>query len=82
MLFISATRGGGLASLDPKPGVFTRYTWFEEWPGTPGMRGCSAIHEDQHGMLWLATKSDGVVDLTVHAACSPDIATILVIRQV
>ena len=61
MLWLSATRGGGLASLDRKTGVFTRYTWFEGWPGTPGTRGCSAIHEDQHGMLWLATKPDGVV---------------------
>ena len=61
MLWVSATRGGGLASLDRKTGVFTRYMWFEGWPGTPGTRGCSAIHEDQHGMLWLATKPDGVV---------------------
>jgi PAS domain S-box-containing protein len=61
MLWVSATRGGGLASLDRKTGVFTRYTWFEGWPGTPGMRGCSAILEDGHGMLWLATNPDGVV---------------------
>jgi ligand-binding sensor domain-containing protein len=61
MLWVSATRGGGLASLDRKTGVFTRYTWFEGWPGTPGMRGCSAILEDKHGMLWLATNPDGVV---------------------
>jgi ligand-binding sensor domain-containing protein/signal transduction histidine kinase len=61
MLWLSATRGGGLVSLDPKNGVFTRYTWFEGWPGSPGMRGCSAIHEDRHGMLWLATKPDGLV---------------------
>jgi ligand-binding sensor domain-containing protein/signal transduction histidine kinase len=61
MLWVSATRGGGLASLDPKTGVFTRYTWFEGWPGPPGMRGCSAIHEDRHGIVWLATKPDGVV---------------------
>jgi PAS domain S-box-containing protein len=61
MLWVSATRGGGLASLDRKTGVFTRYTWFEGWPGTPGMRGCSAILEDRHGMLWLATNPDGVV---------------------
>ena len=61
MLWLSATRGGGLVSLDPKNGVFTRYTWFEGWPGSPGMRGCSAIHEDRYGMLWLATKPDGLV---------------------
>ena len=61
MLWVCATRGGGLASLDRKTGEFTRYMWFEGWPGTPGTRGCSAIHEDQHGMLWLATKPDGVV---------------------
>ncbi len=61
MLWLSATRGGGLASLDRKTGVFTRYIWFEGWPGTPGLRGCAAIHEDQHGMLWLATKPDGLV---------------------
>jgi signal transduction histidine kinase/streptogramin lyase len=61
MLWLSATRGGGLVSLDPKNGVFTRYAWFEGWPGSPGMRGCSAIHEDRHGMLWLATKPDGLV---------------------
>ena len=61
MLWLSATRGGGLASLDRKTGAFTRYTWFEGWPGSPGTRGCAAIHEDQHGMLWLATKPDGLV---------------------
>jgi ligand-binding sensor domain-containing protein/signal transduction histidine kinase len=61
LLWLSATRGGGLASLDRETGVFTRYTWFEGWPGTPGLRGCAAIHEDQHGMLWLATKPDGLV---------------------
>ena len=61
MLWVSATRGGGLASLDPKTGVFTRYTWFEGWPGTPDTRECSAILEDRHGMLWFATKPDGLV---------------------
>jgi ligand-binding sensor domain-containing protein/signal transduction histidine kinase len=61
MLWVSATRGGGLASLDRKTGVFTRYIWFEGWPGTPGLRGCAAIHEDQDGMIWLATKPDGLV---------------------
>jgi len=61
LLWLSATRGGGLASLDRETGVFTRYTWFEGWPGTPGLRGCAAIQEDQHGMLWLATKPDGLV---------------------
>jgi ligand-binding sensor domain-containing protein len=61
MLWVSATRQGGLASFDWKTGQFTRYVWFEGWPGTPGTRGCSAIHEDQQGMLWLATKPDGVL---------------------
>ena len=61
MLWVSATRGGGLASLNPKTGVFTRYTWFEGWPGTPDVRECSAILEDRHGMLWFATKPDGLV---------------------
>jgi len=61
MLWLCATRGGGLASLDRETGAFTRYTWFEGWPGTPGLRGCAAIHEDQYGMLWLATKPDGLV---------------------
>jgi ligand-binding sensor domain-containing protein/signal transduction histidine kinase len=61
VLWLCATRGGGLASLDRETGVFTRYTWFEGWPGTPGLRGCAAIHEDNHGMLWLATKPDGLV---------------------
>jgi len=61
MLWLSATRGGGLASLDRKTGLFTRYIWFEGWPGTPGVRGCAAIQEDQRGMLWLATKPDGLV---------------------
>ena len=56
----SVRREGGLASLD-RTGVFTRYTFFEGWPGTPDTRGCSAIHEDRHGMLWLATNPDGVV---------------------
>ncbi|MBV9251486.1 MAG: hypothetical protein JO227_19825, partial [Acetobacteraceae bacterium] len=60
-LWFSATRGGGLTSLDRNTGLFTTYIFFDEWPGTPGMRGCSAILEDQHGMLWLATKPDGVV---------------------
>jgi ligand-binding sensor domain-containing protein/signal transduction histidine kinase len=61
MLWVSATRRGGLASLDPKTGVFTRYTWFDDWPEPPGTRGCSGIHEDRHGTIWLATKPDGLV---------------------
>jgi ligand-binding sensor domain-containing protein/signal transduction histidine kinase len=60
-LWLSATRGGGLTSLDRKTGQFTTYIFFDEWPGTPGMRGCSAILEDRRGMLWLATKPDGLV---------------------
>ena len=60
-LWLSATRRGGLASLDPKTGVFTTYIYFDEWPEPPGSRGCSAILEDRRGMLWLATRPDGVV---------------------
>ena len=60
-LWLSATRGGGLTSLDRETGVFTTYIFFDDWPGPPGMRGCSAIHEDRRGMLWLATKPDGMV---------------------
>jgi len=60
-LWLSATRRGGLISLDPKTGVFTTYIYFDKWPETPGSRGCSAILEDQRGMLWLATRPDGVV---------------------
>ena len=60
-LWFSATRGGGVTSLDRETGVFTTYIFFDDWPGTPGMRGCSAILEDRHGMLWLATKPDGLV---------------------
>ena len=60
-LWLSATRRGGLISLDPKTGVFTTYIYFDKWPETPGSRGPSAILEDQRGMLWLAIRSDGVV---------------------
>jgi ligand-binding sensor domain-containing protein/signal transduction histidine kinase len=60
-LWLSATRRGGLTSLDPKTGVFTTYIFFDQWPETLGSRGCSAILEDQRGMLWLATRPDGVV---------------------
>jgi len=60
-LWMSATRRGGLMSLDRKTGSFTWYKFFDEGPGGPGMRGCSAIHEDKYGMLWLATKPDGLV---------------------
>ena len=60
-LWLSATRGGGVTSLDRKTGQFTTYIFFDVWPGTPGARGCSAILEDRRGMLWLATKPDGVV---------------------
>ena len=60
-LWLSATRRGGLTSLDRKTGVFTTYIFFDQWPEVPGTRGCSAILEDHHGMLWLGTKPDGVV---------------------
>ena len=60
-LWLSATRLGGLTSIDRDTGVFTTYTFCDDWPGTPGMRGCSAILEDQHGMLWLAAKPDGLI---------------------
>ena len=61
MFWLCATRGGGLASLDRETGRFTRYTFFDHRRDVPGMRGCSDILEDQHGMLWLATNPDGVV---------------------
>ena len=61
VLWVSSTRAGGLASLDRKTGRFTRYTWFDEGPSSPSVLGCSAMLEDQHGMLWLATDPDGVV---------------------
>ncbi|HKN25176.1 MAG TPA: two-component regulator propeller domain-containing protein [Candidatus Acidoferrum sp.] len=60
-LWLSATRRGGLISLDRKTGVFTTYIFFDEWPEAPGTRGCSAILEDRHGMMWLGTRPDGVV---------------------
>ena len=60
-LWMSGTRRGGLTSLDRKTGRFTRYTFFDEGRGGPGMRGCSAIHEDKYGTLWLATRPDGLV---------------------
>lgn len=61
LLWVSSTRAGGLASLDRKTGKITRYTWFDEGASSPSVRGCSAIIEDQYGMLWLATDPDGVV---------------------
>lgn len=60
-LWLGATREGGLTSLDRQTGIYTTYTFFDDWPASPGTRGCSAILEDQHGMLWLATKPDGLV---------------------
>lgn len=60
-LWLSATRRGGITSLDRKTGVFTTYIFFDEWPEATGTRGCSAILEDRRGMLWLATNPDGVV---------------------
>jgi len=61
VLWVSSTRAGGLTSLDRKTGQFTRYTWFDEGSLPPNVRSCSAIREDQYGMLWLSTNPDGVV---------------------
>ena len=66
ILWVSSTRAGGLTSLDRKTGQFTRYTWFDEGSLPPNVRSCSAISEDQYGMLWLATKPDGVVKFDPH----------------
>ncbi|HEY4048640.1 MAG TPA: two-component regulator propeller domain-containing protein [Acidobacteriaceae bacterium] len=60
-LWLSSDRDGGITSLDRKTGVFTTYAYFDEWPATPGVHGCSAILEDRHGMLWLATRPEGLI---------------------
>ena len=60
-LWLCATRHGGLTSLDPKTGIFTTYIYFDEWPETPGLHECWGILEDQRGMIWLATRPDGVL---------------------
>jgi ligand-binding sensor domain-containing protein/signal transduction histidine kinase len=60
-LWLCATRHGGLTSLDPKTGIFTTYIYFDEWPETPGLHECWGILEDQRGMMWLATRPDGVL---------------------
>ena len=41
--------------------MFTTYIYFDEWPETPGLHECWGILEDQRGMIWLATRPDGVL---------------------
>jgi PAS domain S-box-containing protein len=60
-LWLCSDRDGGITSLDRKTGIFTTYAYFDEWPPTPGVHGCSAILEDRHGMLWLATRPEGLI---------------------
>lgn len=58
MLWLSATRAGGITSLDRKTGGFTTYIFSDDLAGP---HGCSAILEDRHGVIWLATEPNGVV---------------------
>ena len=60
-LWVGSTRAGGVASLDPKTGLLTRYAWFDEKTRSARAGWCYAIHEDRYGMLWLATRPDGLV---------------------
>jgi ligand-binding sensor domain-containing protein len=82
MLWLSTTQKNSLASLDRKTGVFTRYIWFEGGLGLPACAAVPRSTKTSTGCYGSPRNPTAWSDLTGHAACSPGIERILVIRQV
>src|SRR3982074_3913086 len=53
----------GLAALDRKARVLTRYSFAKTQVSSETLTGVSSILEDAEGQLWLGTHSDGLLKL-------------------
>ena len=82
MLWLSATRVGGLAFLDPKTGVFTRYVWFEGQSRHPARAGAPPSTKTGTGCYGSLQIPTACSNLTVNAAFSSGTAMTQSIRQV
>jgi ligand-binding sensor domain-containing protein/signal transduction histidine kinase len=63
--WIRQSSGEGLATLDRKSGVVTRYSFSQRPAGADTLTGVSSILEDAAGQLWIGTHSDGLLQLDV-----------------
>ena len=61
--WIVHSSGEGLAVLDRKTGVLTRYSFAERPHGPEDLTGVSSMIEDADGQLWIGTHSDGLLRL-------------------
>src|SRR6266702_2678657 len=62
-LWIIYASGNGLALLDRKSRVLTRYSFAQTPVSAETLTGVSSILEDADGQLWLGTHSDGLLKL-------------------
>jgi ligand-binding sensor domain-containing protein len=53
--------GNGLAKFDRERDVLTYYSFHADGPSTKAYSGVTAIREDRHGDLWLATQGYGLL---------------------
>jgi ligand-binding sensor domain-containing protein/signal transduction histidine kinase len=60
IFWILSASGNGLAVLDRRSGLVTRYLFAEDLPGLP-LTGVIQMLEDRAGKLWLGTLSDGLL---------------------
>jgi signal transduction histidine kinase/ligand-binding sensor domain-containing protein len=63
MFWIIYASDNGLASLDRKSRVLTRYAFAKPSVSSETLTGVSSILEDADGQLWLGTHSDGLLRL-------------------
>lgn len=63
ILWLTYTTGNGLASLDPKTGIVTSYSFHQVEPERSLIAGVNAILEDEDGTLWLGTQGSGLLKL-------------------
>jgi signal transduction histidine kinase/ligand-binding sensor domain-containing protein len=63
VLWIIYASGNGLAALDRKSRVLTRYSFAKTPVSSETLTGVSSILEDADGQLWLGTHSDGLLKL-------------------
>jgi len=63
MFWIIYASNNGLATLDRKSRVLTRYAFAKTSASSEALTGVSSILEDADGQLWLGTHSDGLLKL-------------------
>ena len=61
--WIIHSSGEGLAVLDRKTGVLTRYSFATQPQRAEDLTGVSSMIEDADGQLWIGTQSDGLLRL-------------------